>query len=321
MRILITGASGSGAFWLIDFLRKNHPEVEIFGTSRKPTHNQHPCEKVKFYEVDMLDYSSVWRCLDCVRPRAIFHYACNPDKGFKTPAMAIQVPALGTTNLLEAVRTLDTYPRPRVINVSSAEVYGYVPEEIPLSEDYPKQPLSPYAIGKLAQDNLGFLYHKAYDLDVVTLRTFSYINPKHKNLFTSQMARQIAEIEQEKRVKGVTCGNLSSKRSFLDCRDVARAFWTAFELCDSGEAYNIGGTNVYAVEEIVDKLIAKCSLKYWNIEKLQNCDLLRPADISWQIPNVSKFQKLTNWEPEIGLDDSFQWLLDYYRQEVKNANN
>lgn len=309
-RILITGASGSGAFWLIKYIRESFPEAKIYGTSRK-SHIENPPEGVEFLKMDLLDYPSVHRAIQHAIPNLIFHFASDPDKGWSTPVTAIQNPAVGTANLFHIVWNF--WKTARIINISSAEIYGdtYGREE-PLDEGAPKNPLSPYAIGKLAQDNLGLLYVRAYGLDIVTLRCFSYINPRHKTLFTSVMAKQIAEIEAGKRDK-IRHGDLSSKRCWVDCWDLAKAIWLASQKCDGGQAYNIGGDSILSMEQILGKLRF---LSYVTIDCEKDENLLRPADISLQIPNTKKFRDKTGWKPEIDIKDSLSYLLDYYRKEV-----
>ena len=204
---------------------------------------------------------------------------------------------------------------PVVVVVSSSEVYGDVrPEDVPITEECPMRPVSPYAISKLAEDHLGRLYHKAYGLRTVVTRAFSYVNHRHPSIFTSAFARQIAEIEQGKR-EVLLHGNLDSVRTFVDTRDIMHAYWLAATRCRFGEAYNIGGTSTASVGEVLNRLVWMSRIKI-PIESMEDPSLLRPVDVTQQIPCSDKFIAETGWERRFDIDESLRGLLDHWRREV-----
>lgn len=317
-RVLVTGITGSAGHYLIDYLRNQHPEVEIHGTTRRKALKA-PIDGVTLHEVDLLDFGSINTCLWKSRPDVIFHFAANSDKGFEIPSAIIQNNTVGTVNLFEAVR--QGYPvlwnnsGPVIVNVSSSEVYGDVREEdVPIKETCPFRPMSPYAVSKVAQDHLGTLYHEAYGIPIVTTRAFSYVNLYHHGIFTSHFARQIALIEKGK-LNVLKHGNLDSVRCFVDAKDIMHAYWLAATKCEFGEAYNIGGTCVMAVGQILDKLI-EFSLCPSVIKCKSDPSLMRPADVTMQIPDCSKFIAATGWKPTFDVDRVLKELLDYWRKEI-----
>lgn len=101
----------------------------------------------------------------------------------------------------------------------------------------------------------------------------------------------------------------------MDVREMSKAYWIASEQCDFGTPYNIGGTDPISVGEFLALLIknAKCS-----INTKQDPILLRPSDITNQIPDIAKFMNKTNWKPTISLEESVKWLLDECRKDVAN---
>jgi len=109
-------------------------------------------------------------------------------------------------------------------------------------------------------------------------------------------------------------GNLDSVRTFADVRDAVRAYWLLLEKCPAGEVYNIGGKRTMTVGEMLAILkgMAKCK-----IEHTVDAALLRPSDVTLQIPDISKFQAATGWEPQISLEQTLSDLLDYQRQRVQ----
>jgi len=312
-KVLITGANGSGARYLITHLQGHQPQVEIHGTVRRKN-SKYQVPNIVFYEADLLDQGSLLRCLYVSQPDIIFHLAANPDKCFEVPVACFMTNAVGTLNLFEAVRSYAVgYKAPIIINVSSSEVYGAVrPEEVPITEECPKRPVSPYAVAKLAQDNLANVYWQAYKTPIITTRSFTYNNFYRRNLFTSDFAHQIALIEAGKQ-NVLKHGNLDSVRVMCDGRDIAEAYWLAATKCQPGEAYNIGGGQQVTVGEILERLIAlsgKC------IPHCGDAALYRPVDVTLQVPDCTKFKQATGWEPKFDLDQSLKGLLGHWRKEI-----
>lgn len=316
-RVLITGVGGSGGSYLAEYIVDNHPEVEVHGLSRwhsTTQNNLHALSgKVRLHEVDLLDMSSVLTALRAVQPDAIFHLAAhaNVRASFITPGSVLTNNILGTSNLFEAIRLLGQDPLIQLC--STSEVYGQVdPKDVPIREDAPMRPASPYAVSKVAQDLLGWTYFVSYRMRIIRTRMFSYLNPRRADLFATAFARQVARIERGLQ-KEVVHGNLDSVRTLIDVRDAMRAYWEALLYCQPGETYNIGGTTVMTVGEFLQRLIAQASCP---IPTRQDPALLRPADVTLQIPSVDKFREATGWAPRYTFEDSLQHLLSHWRREV-----
>ena len=108
-------------------------------------------------------------------------------------------------------------------------------------------------------------------------------------------------------------GNLDSVRTLIDVRDAMRAYWEAVLHCKPGEAYNIGGTTTMKVGEFLEHLISISSVPIPT-----RCDpaLLRPADVTLQIPCVDKFVGETGWKPVYTFEESLADMLAYWRGEA-----
>jgi GDP-4-dehydro-6-deoxy-D-mannose reductase len=318
-RVVITGIAGSGGSYLAEYIAEHHPEVEIHGIARwhSATKNNllNIADKVTVHEVDLLDFGSVFQALKKIQPDGIFHLAAhaNVRASFDTPASVLNNNIIGTSNLFEA--TILTGINPYIQLCSTSEVYGQVKaDEVPIAEDAPMRPASPYAVSKIAQDLLGRTYYVSYDMNIIRTRMFSYFNPRRVDLFATAFARQVVRIEnglQEELVHG----NLDSVRTLIDVRDAMEAYWIAINHCDAGEVYNIGGITTMTVGEVLERLKALAKKK---IPTRVDAKLLRPADVTLQIPNVEKFNKKTNWQPKYTFDESLQHLLDYWRKAVPN---
>ena len=155
-------------------------------------------------------------------------------------------------------------------------------------------------------------YYLSYDIPVVLTRSFTYINPRRPDIFSSAFARQVVEIERGKRDK-LVYGNLDSVRSIIDVRDIVEAYWICVNKCNYGDEYNIGAAHSITVGQFLEVLLSKSKVK---IECQQDTTLLRPVDVTLQIPDVSKFETKTGWKPKYSLEDSIEFLLNYYRQII-----
>ena len=313
--VLITGIGGSAGSYLAENIVENHPEVKVSGIVRWHTEpslkNLQDCiDDVDIHECDLQDFSSILRVLQEVKPDCIFHLASHAKQreGFINPLLMVGGNVMGTANLLEAIRFTKT--NPHIMICSTSELYGKVSEEnVPITEECPIAPVNPYAVSKLTQDYLGYAYYKSWDLNVIRTRTFGYINPRRKDIFSTSFAIQIAKIEKEG--SGIIKhGNLDSVRTLIDVRDVAKSYWESMKYCKVGEVYNIGGEEAVSVGEILEKLKKHATIE---IESSVDESLLRPIDVTLQIPSVDKFKEITGWKPSYSLDESIYFLLEHCR--------
>lgn len=316
--ILITGINGGAGSYLAEYIVKNHPECSVMGTARTQSLNRHINylkNKVKLSTTDLCDLASTFRMLNLYRPDTIFHFAslANVRDSFNNPLLYINNNINLTLNLLEAIRMIkdiDGY-NPLVMLCSTSEVYGNPDKKnVPINEDCPLQPVNPYAVSKMAQDNLGTVYHKSFGLRVIKTRMFTYLNARRNDLFASAFARQILEIENGRK-EVLEHGNLDSVRTIIDVRDAVEAYWICVEKGEVGETYNIGGEVPISVGGVLDLLKAKAKVP---IKTLQSSTLTRPQDVSFQIPDVAKFRLKTGWAPKYTLDES----IDFFLSEIRN---
>ena len=319
-KVLITGITGSGGSYLADYIAENKPQVEIHGISRwhsTSSHKNlnHSVDKIILHECDLTDFSSVYSTLKLANPDVIFHIAshANVRASFTTPLAVLQNNIVGTANLFEAVRLCKIDP---IIQLcSTSEVYGRVePHEVPIKETCSLNPVSPYAVSKVTQDLLGHAYFQSYNLKIIRTRMFAYINPRRSDLFATSFARQVAMIEAGYH-KTLLHGNLDSVRTLIDVRDAMESYWIAVEKGRPGEVYNIGGEKTIRVGEFLDLLKQKATCY---IPSQVDSRLLRPKDVTLQIPDTSKFAQETGWKPKYSFPESVQFLLDYCRREIVN---
>tara|TARA_A100001011_G_scaffold400027_1_gene511825 strand:- start:4803 stop:5759 length:957 start_codon:yes stop_codon:yes gene_type:complete len=313
-KVFITGICGSGGSFLAEYINNNYPNVQIYGTYRKRNFNnlKKIFKKIQLYRCDFNNYASTKKILNKIKPCAIFHLASNADVrlSFDNPKEIINNNNNITINLLEAVRKLEI--NPIILICSTSEVYGTVKKEnTPISEKNIINPASPYAVSKTFQDLLSQTYYKNFNLKIIITRMFSYFNSRRNNLFSSNWANQIAEIEKGKN-KILKHGNLNSIRTIIGINDAMEAYWKAATLGRIGQIYNIGGGKTVKIKKILD-LLKKMS--YVKIKTKIDKKLLRKTDVTLQIPDCSKFMKHCNWKPKEKFEKSLKNLLEDFRNK------
>ncbi len=316
MKVLITGITGFAGSHLAELLLSK--DFEVHGTVRWRSSLDniiHIKDKLRLIETDLRDAHSTARMIKECQPDYIFHLAAQSfvHSSFRAPQDTLMTNIIGTVNLFEAVRASNIEP---VIQIAgSSEEYGLVHEdEIPIKETNPLRPMSPYAVSKVAEDRLGYQYHKTYGMKIVITRAFNHEGPRRGEVFvTSNFAKQVAEIEKGSRKPVVEVGNLESKRDFSDVRDVVKAYLLSVEKCSPGEAYNICSGKALSISSVLE-LLRSMSKAEFSIVTDQS--RIRPIDVPLLLGDCSKFMKETGWKPSIKFEKTMTDLLNYWRDKV-----
>lgn len=320
MKVLVTGIAGFVGGHMTEFLRSEHPSVEVFGIV-KP-HGSAGVElpgRVAVIEADLEDSAAVDAALDLVHPDRIVHLAAqsSPQASWDDPAGTLRVNILGLLNLLEAVRRRALSPR--ILVVGSAEEYGMVDaRDLPVDEDTPLRPATPYAVSKVAQGYLALQYALAFRMGIIRTRTFHHTGPGRGEAFAeSSFARQIAEIETGRRPPILAVGNLEAVRDFSDVRDVVRAYWRLLESGNAGDVYNVCSGKGIRIRDLLQALIAAAGV---DVEVRVDPDRLRPSDIPALVGDPTKLKEATGWTPGVPLERTLGDLLQYWRERTASSS-
>ncbi len=189
---------------------------------------------------------------------------------------------------------------------------------MPIREEAPLRPASPYAVSKVAQGALALLYGPAGGMRVVLTRTFHHTGPGRGEAFAeSSFARQLAEIEAGLRPPVLKVGNLEAVRDFADVRDVVRAYWMLLEKGEGGTVYNVCTGRGRRIRDLLDMLLAASSAR---VEVRVDPDRLRPSDVPTQVGDPSRLRAATGWEPRIPLERTLSDLLDDWRGRTATSD-
>jgi GDP-4-dehydro-6-deoxy-D-mannose reductase len=316
LKVLITGISGFAGSHLAELALSKGAKVFGIIRWRSRRENIEDIEdQIELIDCDLKDATSVRNCLVKSRPDLIFHLAAQSfvPTSWHAPVETLCTNIIGQVNIFEAVRDLEM--KPRIQLACSSEEYGMVYEdEIPIKEDNPLRPLSPYAVSKVTQDMLGYQYFMSYGMEVIRTRAFNHTGPRRGYVFvTSDFAKQIAEIEKGKREPVIHTGNLEARRDFSDVRDVVRAYWLALEKGKAGDVYNIASGRVVTIKEMLDILLSKSTAR---VKTKQDPSRMRPSDVELLVGDSSKITEQTGWKPEIPLEKTLEDLLNYWRERV-----
>lgn len=309
--VLITGATGFAGGHLAESLAGS---TRLVGWGRS-TPRPEIARLLESQAVDLLDREQVRHAIASLRPATIFHLAGAPQvaESWRDTAKPLAANVLATSHLFDAIRRVGLSCR--VLVTGSAAVYA--PSDTPINEDGPLAPGNPYALSKLAQEQLAMRAHADDGLDVVMVRPFNHTGPHQPPAFVApSMARQIALIEKGDIEPLIRVGNLDARRDFTDVRDVVRAYATLMALGKAGEIYNVGSGIGHSIQSLLDALRSRA---HTSVRVEIDPERLRPAETPALLADTTRLRNLTGWTPQISFESMLDSLLEYWRAEVQRA--
>jgi len=308
---LVTGANGFIGRHLTNELADD--DNIVYGISRRIPDDfivEHP--DIKYEQCNLIDHASVFETLKRIRPDCIFHLAAESSvaSSWKSPINIMNNNILSQINVFEAIRELELSTR--IIIACSSEEYGLVQEsDIPVNEKCCFNPVSTYAVSKIAQDMLAFQYYKSYNMDIIRVRSFNVEGTgRPPNYSLSSFASQIAEIEKGVGKNTILVGNLNVKRDYTDVRDAVKAYHQVAIKGKSGSVYNLCSGKAHSLRDLLDFLVSLSNIQI-KIEVDKN--RFRPSDIPLMLGDNTKIKTEIGWTPEIDIHDTLVDLLNYWR--------
>ena len=304
MKALITGSLGFVGKYLRQELEQNG--YEVIGLDVR--------EGEKTIICDLLDAEQALLAVRRVKPDIVIHLAGQADvgKSWKIPQKTIEINVIAAINLLEAVRVVDL--KTRIVLVGSSDEYGQLGDlGVDVKETIPLNPQTPYAVSKLAQEQIAGVYARAYGMNICMTRSFNHGGAGQREGFLiPDFAAGIVRVEKSQQ-KTMKVGNLTSRRDFTHVRDVVRAYRLLAERGISGEIYNVGSGKTYSAQEILDMLR---SMAVCDIPVEQDPARMRPSDTPVICCNHDKLTGDTGWEPILSIEEILSETLEYFRKCV-----
>ncbi|HYJ22665.1 MAG TPA: NAD-dependent epimerase/dehydratase family protein [Solirubrobacterales bacterium] len=284
--------------------------LRVVASSRRGEDGTPPC--------DLLDRASVEGCLETVAPDLIVNAAGSPSvaRSWEHPDEAHAINADGVRNLLEAAA--HSVPHVHLVCLSSAAVYGLPGEgEMPLREDAPVAPVSPYGEAKLAMEGFCREAESSGRQRVAVVRAFNLVGPGQPPFnAASSLARQIAEAELAGRSRvELLLGNPEAARDLIDVRDAARAL---VELGTEQVAgtFNLCSGQAHSVAELAAALESMTALE---VQTRTDPALARPSDPLLLLGDPGRLREATGFALAIPLERSLADLLGWWRGRLTRA--
>jgi GDP-4-dehydro-6-deoxy-D-mannose reductase len=309
--VLVTGATGFAGSHLVQYLSAS---CDVAAWGRRPPPGE-LAALARWQQVDLLDTDRVTAAIRELRPSLVFHCAGLPQvaESWTDTAAPLAVNVLGTHRLLEALRV--NRVRCRMLVTGSAHVYAA--SAVPLDEHAPVGPASPYALSKLAQEQLALRAWAEDGIEVVVTRSFNHTGPRQPPSFVApSIARQIASIEHGAGEPVIRVGNVDAVRDIMDVRDTVRAYDAAMRRGMPGTIYNVATGVGRAIREVVDTLVARARVP---IRVESDPARMRPSDIPVLIGDATRLRDATGWTSRIPFDETLEDLLEYWRHRAASG--
>jgi len=319
-RALITGITGQDGSYLAEWLLEQGYEVHglirrssAFNTSRVEHLYRDPHEEgdgIRLHYGDLLDGSSLDQVLREVKPTEVYHLAAQSHVrvSFELPVYTADVIAMGTLRLLEAIRRAqEQYGSPiRVYQASSSEMFGNAPE-MPLTEQSPFRPASPYAIAKVGAHWTAVHYREAYGMHVSAGILFNHESPRRGETFvTRKITRAAGRIVQGLQ-SDLHLGNLDARRDWGFAGDYVRAMWLMLQQ-EKPDDYVIATGEDHSVREFLEVAFETAGLD-WTKVVHRDARYLRPMEVHRLAGDSLKARKVLGWEPTVPFRDLVSMMV------------
>jgi GDP-4-dehydro-6-deoxy-D-mannose reductase len=249
---------------------------------------------------DVTDPQAMRRLVAETRPTHVFHLAGIRDGNLDE---LLRVNVWGTANVLEAVAAEATGAR--VLVAGSAAEYGETSRE-PVGEDHPLRPVTDYGVAKTAQEFAAAAVAARHGLHITRVRLFNVVGPGEPTSFVaSAIAGRIAAIQAGTADPPLRTGDLSTRRDFIDVRDVARALHLAATRGDAGAVYNVCSGTATPIRKLVEELLAVAGLDI----AVDSTPEPAALNVRGHAGSAERLRAATGWVPEHPLRDSLADVL------------
>lgn len=308
---LIFGVAGQDGSYLARFLLKKG--YRVVGTSRDAAISSFGNldrlgirDRVECVSASLIDFRSVLQVISRVMPDEIYNLAGQSSVGlsFEQPVETFDSIAIGTLNLLEAIRFLDVPVR--LYNASSSECFGNT-EAQPATENSPFRPRSPYAVAKATAFWQVANYREAYALFACSGILFNHESPLRPDRFVTQKivdsACRIAAGSSE----ALSLGNLAIYRDWGWAPEYVEAMWRMLQL-DKPDDFIIATGQTHSLEDFVSSVFSCLDLQ-WQEHVRSNKEFFRPTDIAVSAGNPAKAAEILNWRATAHMEKVAQMMV------------
>ncbi len=316
---LVTGICGQDGSYLAEFLlskgyivrgilrRSSNPNTQRLDHILKKYNYSHDPECPLILEYgDLTDASSVRNILEKYKPDEVYNLGAQSHVGisFQNPLSTIDINALGTLRILDAIR--DMKLPCKFYQASSSEMYGASPP--PQNEWTPFMPQSPYGVAKVAAFHLVRVYRNAYGIFASNGILFNHESPRRGiNFVTRKITIELARIITGE-IDNITLGNLDAKRDWGFSGEYVQAMWRILQH-DRPDDFVISTGETHTVREFLEEAFSLVGLNYMDYLRTEE-RFKRPAEVPALLGDSSKARSILNWDPKIKFKELTKMMVE-----------
>lgn len=310
MRVLVTGGAGFIGSNIVRAIRRRRQDAVVLDNLSSGHQSNVPADPgVHFIEADVCDPAAVERAMkDC---EVVFHLAASVgnQRSIKDPIQDAQTNVLGTLNVLETARLKGVR---KVVISSSAGIFGEL-KGLPIAEDHPTEPDTPYGASKLCAEKQGLAYAKLYGLGVICLRYFNVYGPLQRyDAYGNVIPIFVSHLLGGRPI--TVFGDGEQTRDFVNVRDVVQANLKAAEARDVSGAFNIGSGTALSINDLVERLSVAIgsppAVKFGPERK---------GDVRHSIADISAARRAFGYAPSVDIASGLKEYVEWAKAEAVEA--
>lgn len=324
-KVLITGINGQDGSYLSEFLLSKG--YEVHGTLKRNSVSENQTYRlldiynnINLHYADMIDLSSLIKTIQKVEPDEIYNLAAQSHVSisFHQPIYTTEVVAVGTLNLLEAVRLIN--PQIKVYQASSSEMFGNTVDPDGYQRETTQlNPVSPYGCSKVFAYNISRNYRNSYNMFVSNGILFNHESPRRgTNFVTNKVVKEAVKIKYGLSNQ-LILGNLDATRDWGHAKDYVEAMWLMLQQETPGDFVCATGVS-HSVRQLCEYVFSTLNLKYTDYV-ITNPKYIRPEELNDLKGDSTKLRSATGWVPKYTFETMLDDMIDYWVKKLENEKN